>query len=137
MGRVFIVDLEGQIYSCKHCNTHLTKEQDIMSKSFQCRYGQAYLFNEVVNISTGNEEDRMLMTGLHTVTAHDINQKYKEGKSVLELYKIVGPYDSNDLKMNKISHLPEALLVQILSLLPTKDVECSDLTMEAYLEDGA
>ncbi|CAN6977871.1 unnamed protein product [Brassica rapa subsp. trilocularis] len=102
MGRVFIVDLEGQIYSCKHCNTHLTKEQDIMSKSFQCRYGQAYLFNEVVNISTGNEEDRMLMTGLHTVTdifcvgcgsnvgwkyvtAHDINQKYKEGKSVLEL----------------------------------------------------
>lgn len=32
MGRVFIVDLEGQIYSCKHCNTHLTKEQDIMSK---------------------------------------------------------------------------------------------------------
>ncbi|XP_009116284.2 protein yippee-like At3g55890 [Brassica rapa] len=122
MGRVFIVDLEGQIYSCKHCNTHLTKEQDIMSKSFQCRYGQAYLFNEVVNISTGNEEDRMLMTGLHTVTdifcvgcgsnvgwkyvtAHDINQKYKEGKSVLELYKIVGPYDSNDLVCQEISRL--------------------------------
>ncbi|KAG2258084.1 hypothetical protein Bca52824_077378 [Brassica carinata] len=75
-----------------------------------------------VNISTGNEEDRMLMTGLHTVTdifcvgcgsnvgwkyvtAHDINQKYKEGKSVLELYKIVGPYDSNDLVCQEISRL--------------------------------
>ncbi|KAJ4895932.1 Protein yippee-like [Raphanus sativus] len=124
MGRVFIVDLGGQIYSCKHCNTHLTKEQDIMSKSFQGRYGQAYLFNNVVNISIGDKEDRILITGLHTVTdifcvgcginvgwkyvtAHDINQKYKEGKSVLELYKIVGPYDSNsnDLVCQEISRL--------------------------------
>ncbi|CAN8254500.1 unnamed protein product [Cochlearia groenlandica] len=114
MGKVFIVDLEGLIYTCKHCNTHLSKDQDILSKSFQCKYGQAYLFNDIVNISIGRKEEKMMITGLHTVTdifcvgcgsnvgwkyetAHEESQKYKEGKSVLELYKILGPYDSEDL----------------------------------------
>ncbi|XP_013648007.2 protein yippee-like At3g55890 [Brassica napus] len=122
MGRVFIVDLEGKVYSCIHCKTNLTKDQDIMSKSFKIRGGQAYLFREVVNVSTGNKEDRMMITGLHTVTdifcvgcglnvgwkyvtAHDVSQKYKEGKSVLELYKIVGPHDSNDLVCQQVSQL--------------------------------
>ncbi|KAF3522648.1 hypothetical protein F2Q69_00049140, partial [Brassica cretica] len=86
MGRVFIVDLEGKVYSCIHCKTNLTKDQDIMSKSFKSRGGQAYLFREVV-------------------TAHDVSQKYKEGKSVLELYKIVGPHDSNDLVCQQVSQL--------------------------------
>ncbi|VVB05815.1 unnamed protein product [Arabis nemorensis] len=112
MGRVFMVDLQGQIYSCKHCKTHLTKDQDLLSKTFQCNHGQAYLFSEVVNISIGKREVRMMITGLHTVTdifcvgcgsnvgwkyeiAHDKNQKYKEGKSVLELCKIMGPHDTN------------------------------------------
>ncbi|KAA8539586.1 hypothetical protein F0562_026278 [Nyssa sinensis] len=53
------------------------------------------------NVTVGVKEDRMMMTGLHTVadifcvgcgsivgwkyeTAHEKNQKYKEGKSVLE-----------------------------------------------------
>ncbi|CAH8360467.1 unnamed protein product [Eruca vesicaria subsp. sativa] len=121
MGRVFIVDLEGQIYSCKHCNTHLTKEQDIMSKTFQCRYGQAYLFNTVVNISTGDKEDRMLMTGLHTVTdifcvgcGSNVGWKYVRQhfnliscshNNNLTKYKIVGPYDSSDLVCQEISRL--------------------------------
>ncbi|XP_057432035.1 protein yippee-like [Lotus japonicus] len=73
---------------------------------------KAYLFNKVVNVSLGEKEDRMMMTGLHTVadifcvgcgsmvswkyeTAHDKGQKYKEGKSVLERYKMPGPDGSN------------------------------------------
>ncbi|KAK9124477.1 hypothetical protein Sjap_014079 [Stephania japonica] len=112
MGRLFSINLEGKIYSCKHCHTHLALCQDIISKSFHCRHGRAYLFNKVVNITTGENEERMMMTGMHTVadifcvgcgsilgwkyeTAQDKNQKYKEGKCVLERYKISGPDGNN------------------------------------------
>ncbi|THG20868.1 hypothetical protein TEA_024088 [Camellia sinensis var. sinensis] len=101
MGRLFVVTLEGKIYSCKHCRTHLALCEDIVSKHFHCRHGKAYLFNKVVNVTVGEGEERMMMTGLHTVadifcvgcgsilgwkyeTAHEKSQKYKEGKSVLE-----------------------------------------------------
>ncbi|KAL8552176.1 hypothetical protein ACS0TY_001026 [Phlomoides rotata] len=101
MGRVFAVTLEGRIYTCKHCGTHLALSNDIVSKSFQCRHGKAYLFSKVVNVTNGEIEERQMMTGAHTVadifcvqcgeivgwkyeTAFQKNQKYKEGKSVLE-----------------------------------------------------
>ncbi|KAK8611059.1 hypothetical protein V6N13_131123 [Hibiscus sabdariffa] len=65
-----------------------------------------------VNVSSGEKEDRVMMTGLHTVVdifcvgcgsivgwkyefAHDKNQKYKEGKSVLERFKVSGPDGSH------------------------------------------
>ncbi|KAG8380828.1 hypothetical protein BUALT_Bualt06G0057000 [Buddleja alternifolia] len=100
MGRVFAVTLEGKIYSCKHCGTHLSTTDDIVSKAFHCSHGKAYLFSKV-----------MMMTGMHTVAdifcvrcglivgwkyeaAHEKGQKYKEGKSVLERYKICGPNGS-------------------------------------------
>ncbi|KAD1911337.1 hypothetical protein E3N88_39746 [Mikania micrantha] len=64
------------------------------------------------NVTVGVKEDRMMMTGLHTVadifcvkcgsivgwtyeTAHEKNQKYKEGKSVLERFKLSGPDGSS------------------------------------------
>ncbi|XP_061376579.1 protein yippee-like [Gastrolobium bilobum] len=112
MGRLFVVNLEGRIYSCKHCHTHLALCEDIISKAFQSRHGKAYLFNKVVNVSVGEKEERLMMTGLHTVadifcvgcgsivgwkyeTAHEKPQKYKEGKSVLERFKVSGPDESN------------------------------------------
>ncbi|KAL3834848.1 hypothetical protein ACJIZ3_009584 [Penstemon smallii] len=112
MGRVFVVTLEGRIYSCKYCGTHIALSEDIISKSFHCRHGKAYLFNKVANVTVGEKEDRMMMTGLHTVadifctrcgsnvgwkyeTAHEKSQKYKEGKSVLERFKISGPEGSS------------------------------------------
>ncbi|KAG7016009.1 hypothetical protein SDJN02_21113, partial [Cucurbita argyrosperma subsp. argyrosperma] len=108
MGRLFVVNLEGRIYSCKHCRTHLALYEDIVSKSFQSRHGKAYLFSKVVNVSIGVKETRMMMTGMHTVadifcvgcgsivgwtyeTAFEKSQKYKEGKSVLERSKVSGP----------------------------------------------
>ncbi|ONI24593.1 hypothetical protein PRUPE_2G248800 [Prunus persica] len=65
-----------------------------------------------VNVTSGEREERMMMTGLHTVadifcvgcgsivgwkyeTAHEKSQKYKEGKSVLERVKMSGPDGSN------------------------------------------
>ncbi|KAI5670507.1 hypothetical protein M9H77_10871 [Catharanthus roseus] len=112
MGRLFVVTLEGKIYSCKHCGTHLALCEDIVSKSFHCRHGKAYLFNKVANVTSGPKEERLMMTGMHTVadifcvrcgsnvgwkyeTAHEKSQKYKEGKSVLERFKISGPDGSN------------------------------------------
>ncbi|MED6122492.1 hypothetical protein PIB30_040404 [Stylosanthes scabra] len=73
--------------------------------SFTCRRGRAYLFSNVVNITLGPQEERLMMSGLHTVedifccccgqilgwkyvVAHDKNQRYKEGKSVLERWRI-------------------------------------------------
>ena len=103
-----MVNLEGKVYSCKHCKIHLALVDDILSKSFQSRHGKAYLFSKVVNVSVGEKEDRLMITGLHTVadifcigcgsivgwtyeTAFEKNQKYKEGKSVLERFKVSGP----------------------------------------------
>jgi len=63
--------------------------------------GRAYLFDQCVNITKGQPEDRMLITGLHSVSdifckrckllvgwtydkAYETSQKYKEGKFIIE-----------------------------------------------------
>ncbi|XP_020250361.1 protein yippee-like isoform X2 [Asparagus officinalis] len=108
MGRLFLIHLEGKIYSCKHCHTHLALSDDILSRTFHCRHGKAYLFNKVVNVTTGSNEERLMMTGMHTVAdifcvgcgsivgwkyeaAYEKSQKYKEGKFILERFKVTGP----------------------------------------------
>ncbi|KAL8540993.1 hypothetical protein ACS0TY_002325 [Phlomoides rotata] len=75
-----------RLYSCYKCRNHVALHDDIVSKGFQ--------------------EDRQLITGLHVVAdvhcadcrevlgwkyekAYEESQKYKEGKVVLEKYKIV------------------------------------------------
>ncbi|URE45138.1 hypothetical protein MUK42_13715 [Musa troglodytarum] len=101
MGRLFLISLEGKIYSCKHCQAHLAVSDDIVSKAFHCKHGRAYLFNKAVNVTVGIKEERLMITGMHTVSdifcvgcgsivgwkydaAHEKAQKYKEGKIVLE-----------------------------------------------------
>ncbi|KAK1299262.1 hypothetical protein QJS10_CPB14g01742 [Acorus calamus] len=112
MGKLFVVYLEGRIYSCKHCQTHLALYDDIVSKAFHSRHGKAYLFNKAVNITLGSKEERLMMTGMHTVAdifcvgcgsivgwkyevAHEKAQKYKEGKFILERFKVSGPDGTN------------------------------------------
>eukprot|EP00543_Licmophora_paradoxa_P008716 CAMPEP_0202451224 /NCGR_PEP_ID=MMETSP1360-20130828/9694_1 /ASSEMBLY_ACC=CAM_ASM_000848 /TAXON_ID=515479 /ORGANISM="Licmophora paradoxa, Strain CCMP2313" /LENGTH=320 /DNA_ID=CAMNT_0049069735 /DNA_START=1019 /DNA_END=1981 /DNA_ORIENTATION=+ len=97
-----MVYLDGpQVYSCSHCRTHLTSHDDIISKSFHGRHGRAYLFDQCVNVACGPAEDRLLITGLHSVCdifckrckrmvgwtyarAYETSQKYKEGKFIIE-----------------------------------------------------
>ncbi|CAL0313482.1 unnamed protein product [Lupinus luteus] len=105
MGRVFIVDLDGRSYRCRFCDTPLALADHLLSRSFNCRQGRAYLFSNVVNITLGPQEERIMLSGLHTVedifccccgqilgwkyvVAHDKNQIYKEGKFVLERWRI-------------------------------------------------
>ncbi|XP_015160327.1 protein yippee-like isoform X1 [Solanum tuberosum] len=81
-------------------------------QSFQCRHGKAYLFDKVVNVTLGEKEERMMLTGIHTVVdifcvgcgsivgwkyeaAQEKDQKYKEGRFILERFKILGPDGSN------------------------------------------
>ncbi|TMW58362.1 hypothetical protein Poli38472_009921 [Pythium oligandrum] len=105
MGRVFKVYLDSnRVFRCRECKAHLTSVEEIISKNFQGRSGKAYLFDKVVNVTTGPPEERVLMTGLHVVVdvycnacwsplgwkyedAEDEKEKYKIGKYVLELAK--------------------------------------------------
>ncbi|KAM0855959.1 hypothetical protein ACQ4PT_049433 [Festuca glaucescens] len=107
MGRLFLMSLAptGTIYCCKHCDTPLAYAHQILSKMFRCKHGKAYLFDKVVNVNAGEKDDRMMTTGLHTVcdifcvacgsilgwkyvSAFEKDQRYKEGKFILERFKI-------------------------------------------------
>ncbi|XP_021748729.1 protein yippee-like At4g27745 [Chenopodium quinoa] len=93
-------------YCCFVCRNYVAEHDDIVSKSFQAHTGRAYLFSHAMNIVTGPKENRNLLTGLHSVAdvfcsdcgealgwkyikAYEPSQKYKEGKVVLEKFKIV------------------------------------------------
>lgn len=64
------------------------------------------MFNNVVNFTLGPKEDRLLITGLHTVAdiycsccntvlgwkyemAYEETQKYKEGKFIIEKARVI------------------------------------------------
>ncbi|XP_075516132.1 protein yippee-like [Primulina tabacum] len=121
MGKVFLIFLEGNLYSCKYCQAHLGLAKDILSKSFHCKHGKAYLFDNIVNVNDGEKEDRLMMTGIHTVVdifcvgcgsivgwkyeaAQDKNQKYKEGKFILERFKVLGP-DGSEYVLSENVHI--------------------------------
>ncbi|KAK9785598.1 hypothetical protein WJX73_005766 [Symbiochloris irregularis] len=110
MGRLYLEYLEGRLYCCKYCGSHLATCDELVSKSFHSRNGKAYLFNTVVNTSPGPKEERMMTTGRHEVadlhcvsclavvgwkyvSAQDKSQKYKEGKYILERAKLVDVYE--------------------------------------------
>ncbi|NWY70441.1 YPEL4 protein, partial [Erithacus rubecula] len=93
-------------YSCVHCRAHLARHEELISKSFQGSHGRAYLFNSVVNVGCGPAEQRLLLTGLHSVAdifcqsckttlgwkyeqAFETSQKYKEGKFIIEMSHMV------------------------------------------------
>ncbi|KAG2212736.1 hypothetical protein INT47_000713 [Mucor saturninus] len=93
-------------FSCTTCHSQLISQHDIVSRAFQGRHGPAYLVEKVVNMSLGGNEERMLMTGIHTVadischvckskigwkyiTAPEKSQRYKEGKCIIEKSKVI------------------------------------------------
>lgn len=94
-----------RIYSCMTCHAFLARHDDLISKGFTGRHGRAYLFNAVENVKTTKEEERVLLTGLHSVAdifcnscqtpigwkyvyAFEETQKYKEGKYIIEKARI-------------------------------------------------
>ncbi|OEL25660.1 Protein yippee-like [Dichanthelium oligosanthes] len=113
MGRLLLVSLPpatdgGVIYRCKHCGTHLAYATDIISRTFRCKNGKAYLLEKMVNVNAaaGERDDRMMTTGLHTVcdilcvacgsvlgwkylAAFNKTQRYKEGKFIMDRTKVL------------------------------------------------
>ncbi|KAF8356855.1 hypothetical protein PRIPAC_91850 [Pristionchus pacificus] len=100
------LDTSDRTYSCAHCRANLANHDQLISKSFQGSQGKAYLFNSVVNVGCGPSEERVLLTGQHTVAdiycdcckttlgwkyeyAYELSQKYKEGKFIIELAHMV------------------------------------------------
>mmetsp|Transcript_10707 Transcript_10707/g.14332 ORF Transcript_10707/g.14332 Transcript_10707/m.14332 type:complete len:113 (+) Transcript_10707:210-548(+) len=112
MGKIFKVYLSGpRVYICSKCGCHFAYHEDIISKSFQGRHGKAYLFTTCVNVYTGPKEDRILITGLHTVCdifcigcnglvgwkyeeAYEQSQKYKVGKFIIEKAKMTKSHET-------------------------------------------
>eukprot|EP00037_Helgoeca_nana_P014400 m.134457 g.134457 ORF g.134457 m.134457 type:complete len:120 (-) comp22531_c0_seq1:339-698(-) len=101
MGKIFCEFLAGSIYSCAECSTHITSQDQLVSKSFQGRFGKAYLFKKTVNLELGPEKIRVLLTGEHTIAdvhcvkchayvgwkyvhAEDQENEYKIGKTIIE-----------------------------------------------------
>ncbi|KAJ6912314.1 yippee-like protein [Populus alba x Populus x berolinensis] len=77
MGRLYIETVQNsggeggegrvrKIFKCKWCKVEFASYYDILSKEFQGRFGRAYLFRNVVNISLGPSEERLLVSGWHT-----------------------------------------------------------------------
>eukprot|EP01104_Vermistella_antarctica_P011694 TRINITY_DN3299_c0_g1_i3.p1 TRINITY_DN3299_c0_g1~~TRINITY_DN3299_c0_g1_i3.p1 ORF type:complete len:141 (+),score=22.28 TRINITY_DN3299_c0_g1_i3:379-801(+) len=113
MGRLYKCYLYGTYFVCEHCNSHLAKPEEIVSKAFHGRHGKAYLFNRCVNVHCGKTEERVLITGLHSVAdvlcndcqsvlgwkyeeAFEESEKYKVGKFILEKAKILAVEEPND-----------------------------------------
>ncbi|CAN1337088.1 Putative yippee-like protein Os10g0369500 [Linum perenne] len=68
MGRLFIEEVQGaKVFKCKCCKIDSASYDDIVSKDFKGRYGRAYLFRNVVNVTLGPTEERKLLSGLHVV----------------------------------------------------------------------
>ncbi|KAJ3410428.1 hypothetical protein HDV05_003814 [Chytridiales sp. JEL 0842] len=102
--QLFLDDMFGpniKIYGCQECKSHLTHGSSLISKAFSGHHGRAWLFNDVVNVVEGPPTNRSMTTGLHTVSdiictgcktvigwkyikAFKEDQKYKEGKFILE-----------------------------------------------------
>ncbi|XP_054782898.1 protein yippee-like At4g27745 [Prosopis cineraria] len=92
-------------YCCFKCQNHIAFHDEIISKDFRASSGRAFLFSHAINVKEGPKEDRQLMTGLHAVSdvfcydcgealgwkyirTYEESQKYKEGKFILEKFKI-------------------------------------------------
>ncbi|XP_074599231.1 protein yippee-like 5 [Brevipalpus obovatus] len=102
MGRTYLEHIGGaKLFTCGSCETVLTNKNELVSTRFTGATGRAFLFDKVVNLKFSDVQDRQMLTGRHMVRdvsckncdaklgwiyefATEENQKYKEGKVILE-----------------------------------------------------
>ena len=117
------VQVEAEtVHCCAACRAHLADHDAIISKAFQGRHGRAYLFADVINVSPGPKENRLLLTGLHVVAdiycnacdtrvgwkyveAFEESQKYKEGKFILEKAMILKEDEIRERRAEQLARL--------------------------------
>ncbi|KAG5368639.1 Protein yippee-like protein [Yarrowia sp. C11] len=96
---------EPCIYCCISCKSHLSRNDDLKSKSFKGKFGDAFLFDQVVNVKKAEPVMKNMITGQYLVQditcaqcGSDVGwtyvksleeaEKYKEGMYILEVEKI-------------------------------------------------
>ncbi|KAJ2851117.1 hypothetical protein IWW36_001368 [Coemansia brasiliensis] len=102
MGYMHQTFLDGKgVFACRDCHTHFALRSCIESRQYTGQYGRAILFTDIVNVRAGEEDKRSMTTGVHIVRdifcmrcnkyvgwtyvkAFEIDQKFKEGKFILE-----------------------------------------------------
>lgn len=99
------LDQDSVTFGCCNCRTHLSSVDQIMSRDYRGRTGDAFLMNNVVNVIEGDLEERSMITGNYLVCdilchwcrnpigwkyvrSQRKDQKFKEGKYILELKMI-------------------------------------------------
>ncbi|CEP25246.1 MOH1 [Cyberlindnera jadinii] len=97
---------QATTFGCSGCRTHLSTSGLILSKDYRGHTGDAYLMDQVVNVTLGRREFRTMITGRYLVSdimchqcGHRVgwkyhqtdekNQKFKEGRYILEVNTIV------------------------------------------------
>ncbi|KAK2992777.1 hypothetical protein RJ640_023290 [Escallonia rubra] len=97
------------LYSCSNCRNPVALRDNLLSKAFLAKTGQAFFFSHAMNIVVGQKEEKQLMTGHFTIAdiycskcgevlgwkylrAYDARQKFKEGKFIMEKAKILKEY---------------------------------------------
>lgn len=114
-GRLRLSRAAPDTLRCINCSTDLALASQIISKGFTGRYGRAFLVTPpaaagdgglLANIRVGRSEDRQLVTGWHVVAdiccatcsrklgwkyvdAKEPSQRYKVGKYILEVERVV------------------------------------------------
>ncbi|KAK1309279.1 Protein yippee-like [Acorus calamus] len=90
MGRLFLVELKGKIYSCKSCLTHLASGDDLLFRSFHLHRGKVYFFDSISNVTYGTQAERAMRSGKHTVAdmyccccGQYVGLKYVAGPSLI------------------------------------------------------
>ncbi|GFS28817.1 protein yippee-like 5 [Nephila pilipes] len=102
MGKLFLRHIGGtRLFLCASCDTVLTNRSELISTRFTGATGRAFLFNKAVNLVYSEVQHRVMLTGHHVVRdvsckncdtklgwiyefATDDNQRYKEGRVILE-----------------------------------------------------
>ncbi|CAJ1948678.1 unnamed protein product [Sphenostylis stenocarpa] len=100
---------QSALYRCRNCQVPIAFRDELLSKNYMAKTGQAFLFSNVRNIVIGQKEERTLITGVYTIAglfcsncgeelgwkylqASEARQKFKEGKFILERSKIAKGY---------------------------------------------
>ncbi|KAJ2314154.1 hypothetical protein IWW54_001081 [Coemansia sp. RSA 2705] len=113
MGYMHQTFLDGRgIFACRNCHTHFALRGSIESRQYTGQFGRAILFTDIVNVRAGDENKRQMTTGVHIVRdiacmrcnkyvgwtyvkAYEPEQKFKEGKFILErelIYDVTREY---------------------------------------------
>ncbi|KAI7734147.1 hypothetical protein M8C21_020551 [Ambrosia artemisiifolia] len=97
------------LYSCNRCRNPIALRNNLLSKNFKARSGQAYMFSEVTNVVLGEKREQQLLTGRFVVAdvycsnckevlgwkylkSFDDSQRYKLGRFIIEKAKVLKEY---------------------------------------------